>query len=150
MWNIAEHFKVRLGGVTFIDVPNLVDYKGSPLFTLKRHDDTGYLGIYFEIYDERGKRVASVKRNEIYFGDKDAYQIVGSSTTYELSERKSGVAICTIKRYEAAHPVDLDVSVRLYTPSGFLFNATPEGTNLGNAVISGSTITGGTIGIAVR
>jgi hypothetical protein len=91
-----------------------------------------------------------VKRNEIYYGDKTAYRIDGSASRYIFSERASGRVICDIKRYEAALPAELDVSVHLYTPSGFLFDATPEQTNLpGGNVVRDCTFSGGGIGIAI-
>ncbi len=139
MWEIENHFKVRIGGSIYIDTPNIVTYKGESLFTLKRHDENGYLGIYFEIYNSAGKHIASVKRSEIYSGDKEAYQIDGSLNRYVFSERASGKVICDIKKREAAHPAELDVSVQLYSPSGFLFNATPEQTNIGGMVVRGGT-----------
>ena len=150
MWEVEAKFKVRLGGNTYINTPIVVAYRGESLFTFKRHDENGYLGIYFEIYDASGNHVASVKRNEIYFGDKTAYKIDGSMTHYTFSERASGRVLCDIKRYEAAHPAELDVSVSLYTPSGFLFDATPDQTNLpGGSVISGCTFEGMAIAIGI-
>ena len=149
MWEIEDKFKVRIGGNTYIDTPNIIVYKGQSLFALKRHSENGYLGIYFEIYDANGKHVASVKRNEIYFGDKNAYTIEGSMDRYILTERSSGRVVCDIKRRTAAHPAELDVSAQLYTPNGFLFNATPEKTNLGGIVMSGNTIIGCGAGIVI-
>src|SRR5258706_2803009 len=131
MWEVETRFTVRLGGNTYINTPVLVAYKGESLFTVKRHDETGYLGIYFEIYDVNGKHIASVKRNEIYSGDKDKYTIEGSINRYIFRERESGRVLCDIRRREDAHPAELDVSVQLYTPSGFLFEANPDQTNLG-------------------
>lgn len=150
MWEVEDRFKVRLGGNTYINVESLVDYKGESLFTLKRHDDNGYLGIYFNIYDASGNRVASVRRNEIYADDKDAYELTTSMTRYTLTERASGRVICDIKRYEEAHPAELDVSVHMYTPSGFLFEAGPNQTNLGGITFAGNTTIGGRVGIEVR
>ena len=125
-------------------------FKGESLFTLKRHDDTRYLGIYFDIYDAQGQKIAGVKRNEVYFGDKTTYQIDGTSTRYVFSERSSGKIIYDIKRYEAAHPAELDVSVSLYTPTGFLFEANPDFTNLpGGAALMGNVFGGTPVGISV-
>ena len=150
MWSVEKEFKVKLGGNFYVDTPVLVAFKGESLFTLKRHDENGYLGIYFEILDKFGAKIASVKRNEIYFGDKSAYQIDGSANRYVLSERESGRVICDIKRREDAHPSELDVSVRLYLPNGFLFDATPEQTNLpGRNIIRGCTITNCAVGIGI-
>ena len=139
MWEVEDHFKVRIGGNTYIDTPDIVVYKGQSLFTLKRHAENDYLGIYFEIYDAAGKHIASVKRNEIYYGDKDAYVIDGSMNRYVFSERASGRVICDIKKREDAHPAELHVSVQLYMPDGFLFNATPDDTNLGGITARGNT-----------
>lgn len=150
MFQIEKHFVVRLGGNFYINVPTLVAFKGEPLFTVRRHDENDYLGIYFEIYDSKGKHIASVKRNEIYYGDKSAYQIDGSMNRYIFSERESGRVICDIKKREAAHPAELDVSVHLHTSSGFLFDATPDQTNLpGLNTYSGNVIEGMAIGINI-
>ncbi len=83
--------------------------------------------------------IASVKRNEIYSGNKEANQINGSLNSLTFTERASGRVICEIKKREDAHPAEIDVSVQLYTPSGFLFNATPEQTNLGGIIMRGCT-----------
>ncbi len=135
MWKVEKRFHVRLGGNTYVNVPNLISYKGQPLFTFKRHEETEYLGIYFDIYDAQGRHSAAVKRNEIYFGDKDKYKIDGSHNRYIFSERDSNRVICDIKKREDAHPAELEVAVNLYTPSGFFLEATPEQTNLGGIVM---------------
>lgn len=150
MWEVEDRFVVRLGGNTYINVANLVDYNGTALFTFKRHDETAYLGVYFDIYDANGKRIAAVKRNEIYYGDKAAYQIDGSMNRYVFSDKASGEVLCDIKKREDAHPAELDVSVRLYTPSGWLFNASPDETNLGGITLRGNVIQNCMIGISVH
>ena len=65
MWLVEKNFKVKIGGNTYINVGTLITYKGKSLFTVKRHDDNGYLGIYFDIYNQNKEHVASIKRNEI-------------------------------------------------------------------------------------
>jgi hypothetical protein len=151
MWTVENHFKVRLGGNTYIDVGNLVVYKGQTLFTLKRHEDNGQLGIYFELYDSKGNHVASVKRNQIYqpVQQKELYSISGSAEEYSLREVATGEVVCKIRKRPTT-PVELEVSVRLYTPDGFLFNATPASTNLGGIVLVGNTFVGGSIGINIE
>ncbi len=141
MWTVEDHFKVIIGGNTYIDVPNLVVYKGQTLFTLKRHDENGELGIYFELYNAKGRHVASVKRNQIYMtgGQKELYSVEGSTDGYALRERETGRVVCQICR-KPATPVELEVSVQLYTPDGFLFDATPTSTNLGGIVMEGNVI----------
>jgi hypothetical protein len=149
MWQIENSFRVRLGGNTYINVQNLVEYKGTPLFTLKRHDDNGQLGIYFEIYDSAGQHIASVKRNQIYIADKGLYTVDGTANRYQVIEKVSGRVLCDIKRGQDAAPAELEVSVELYTPDGFLFKASPEETNVGGIRMINNTIMGCRTGIAI-
>ena len=151
MWEVAERFRVRVGSVTYTNVPNLIVFRGESLFTLKRHED-GYLGIYFDIYSADGDRVAAVRRNEVYLGDQDAYQVDGSANRYVVTERASGRVLCDLRKREDAQPVELDLSVHLYTPSGFLFDATPERTNLPaqGIVFQGGAITDCANGIVIE
>jgi hypothetical protein len=148
MWQVEDHYHVKIGSNTYIDNKILIAFRGVSLFNLRRHDD-GYLGIDFDIYDQAGKRLATVRRNEIYFGDKDAYQIDGSANRYVLTEKATGRIICDIRRREDAQPAELELSVHLYTPSGFLFDATPEQTNLGGMVMRNCVFEGNNIGIAI-
>jgi hypothetical protein len=149
MWTIENHFRVILGGNTYIDVPRLVVYKGKALFTLKRHEN-GELGIDFELHDANGTHVASVKHNQIYStaGQKETYSLEGSADAYVLREKTTGQAVCEIRRRPVT-PIELEVSVRLYTPDGFLFDATPASTNLGGIRLMGNTIVGCANGITI-
>lgn len=151
MWEVEDRFVVRLGSNTYINCGSLVSFRGAPLFTLKRHDD-GYLGIYFDIYNPEGHKIATVKRNEIYYGgkDKDRYRIDASLNRITFTDTKTDTVICDIKKREDARPAELDVSVRLYTPTGFLFDATPDQTNLGGTSIRNSSFTDCGIGIAIE
>lgn len=151
MWTIEDHFKVIIGGNTYIDVPNLVVYKEQTLFTLKRSDDNGQLGIYFELYNAKGTHVASVKRNQIYPtpGQRDLYSIEGSQDVYVLRENATAQIACRICR-KPTTPVELEVSVRLYTPDGFLFDATPTSTSVGRTVFEGCVIRSCAIGINIE
>lgn len=36
MWTVEDRFSVKLGGNTYINTPNLVVYKGEPLFRMYR------------------------------------------------------------------------------------------------------------------
>ena len=117
MWSVPKHFKIRLGGATFIDTPVLVEHYGTPLVTVKRHDN-GDLGIYFDIYNEHGEKLAVVKRNEIYTakGKKEDYRIDGSADRLTFTEITTGHVLCDIRKREEAGDVELDVTMRLYTP----------------------------------
>lgn len=150
MWTIEDKFKVKLGGNYYIDTPNLIEYKGEPLFELKRADNTGLLGISFNIYNEAGSKIAAVKEGRIYQGDKDAYSVEIGADRYTLTDRGTDRVICDIKKRAMAHPAELDVSVTLYTKDGFLIEATPEQTNLGGIVMRGNTMSGCRVGIGIN
>ena len=148
MWLDEAEFRVVIGGNTYINVPSVVAYKGERLFGLKR-EENGELGIYFEIHDAQGNKVGSVKRNEIYVADKSLYAIEGTADTYVLKERSSGNIICEIKKRMAAVPAELEVAVRLYTPDGFLFEATPTRTNIGGVQLQGNVFRNCAVGIGI-
>ncbi len=149
MWQVENNFRVRLGGNTYVNVENLVEYDGVPLFSLRRHEN-GYLGIDFNIFDATGKKVASVKRNEIYPGERQTYELQGDADRYALLNKETGRVICEIKKRSAAVPAELDVTVQLYTPDGFLFAATPEATNLPNVTVKNNVFENVPIGISIN
>lgn len=151
MWAVAEDYRVRIGGNTFIKTGTLIVAHGSPLLTLKRHEDNGYLGIYFEIFNEHGQKLASVKRNQIYPGSVSAaYRIDGTADRVTFSERATGLALCDIRKRDSAG-YELDVSARLYTSRGVLVDATPDGTNLGGTVkITGCTFSNNRCAINIQ
>jgi hypothetical protein len=150
MWKIEPKAKVKLGGNYYIDVEHLVDYRGTSLFTVKRRESDGLLGIDFDVYDPKGKKVATVRRGTIVDGDADAYEITHDAHHYTVTEKKSGRVVCDIRRREHAKDAEIEVAVDLYTPDGFHFQATPEQTNIGGAQISGCTTANCTVGIAIR
>lgn len=149
-FQVTDKFRVRLGGNTYIDVGTLVAYRGQRLFDLKRHED-GYLGIYFDLYDAQGVKIATVKRNELYFtraADRERYEEFGSSDSYLLRDKSTGIPLVEIRKRGAAQPNELEVSVRLYTPDGTLFDATPTSTNLGGVTLIDNVFIGLAVGIA--
>jgi hypothetical protein len=131
MWQMEDTFKVKIGGNYYINTPNIVSFKGTPLFTLKRRENDWLLGIDFDIYDKNGARVATVRHGNVVQGNEEDYEIKRLADHYIVTERKTKRVICDIrKRGEAEEGVELEVAVKLYTPSGFLFEATPTHTNL--------------------
>lgn len=153
MWLNEKQFRIRLGGNTYVDVPDLVVYKGKTLFTLKRHDGNGELGIYFEIYNSSGQHVASVRRNQIYQPDrqKESYRVDGSADECSLADMDTGDTLCRVRRIRGiqASPIELEVWVHLYTPDGFLFDATPTSTNLRGLVMTGNVFVNCSTGITI-
>ena len=150
MWSVPQSFKVKLGGNYYIDCGSLIDFSGSPLFTLKRREEDGLLGIDFDIYDATKKKIATVRRGTIVDGDRTAYDFVHGAHHYQVKDKKDGRVICDIKRAGQSEDSELEVSVDLFTPSGFHLIAGPNATNIGGIVISGNTSVKCGVGISVN
>ena len=140
MWSVPQSFKVKLGGNYYIDCDSLIDFGGMPLFTLKRREEDGLLGIDFDIYDSQKAKVATVRRGTIVDGDRDGYEIRHAPNHYTVREKKSGRLICDIKRRDKSPDAELEVSIDMFTPSGFHLLAGPQATNIGGNVFVGCTM----------
>ena len=149
MWNVENTFKVRLGGNVYVNVKTLIEYNGECLFTLKRSENDGLLGIDFDIYNKDGDRVATVRHGNVVQGDRSCYDVYEGNHHYKVTEKASGRIICDIKGRGKAENVELDLAVELYTKDGFLFKADPDQTNVSGMRISGNTIVGAETGIRV-
>lgn len=139
MWKVAKDFSVKLGGMTYINVPNLVVYKGQSLFRIRRSESDGMLGIDFDVFDDKKNRVATIRKGIVVQGDAKNYDIKTGHEEYSVTERATGRLIASVKR-RGVEGAELDVSVRLYMPDGFLFDATPTKTNVGDIAMVGGVI----------
>jgi len=149
MWHVENEFKVVIGGNTYINTPNIIVYKGTSLFTVRRSDD-GLLGIDFDVFNKQGNRIATIKKGVIVQGNQDEYIITTGMDRYTLTEKKTNTVICDIKKRTQSANAELEISVKLYTPDGFFIDATPTGTNLpGNTMLKGCTFTSCGAGIAI-
>ncbi len=152
-WQVDRSFRVVLGGNTFVDTPNLVEYDGESLFSLERNDESGYLAVSFKIYDESKAKIATIGRNRVFMNKKyrgpKTFAIEGGVHDWVLREKPSDSLICAIKQKEAASPAELDLSVNLYTPDGLFFSATPDSINLGGLKMTGNVLVGCRAGIVI-
>lgn len=149
MWNLEKEFSVKLGGNTYINTPNLVVYKGEPLFKIYRSDSDGILGIDFDVFDSTGNRVATIRKGIVVQGDKDNYDIETGHEEYKVTEKSSNRLIASVKR-RGVESAELEVSVHLYTPDGFLVDATPTQTNIAGNVMKGCVFEDCGAGIAIN
>jgi hypothetical protein len=149
MWNVDRNCKVKLGGNYYINVERLVDYKGSSLFTVRRRDSDGLLGIDFDVYDAKGQKAATVRHGNVVAGDAQNYDISHDPHHYTVKEKSSGRTICDIRRQDAAEDADIEVAVDLFTPEGFHFQASPDKTNIGGIQMSGNIIDTCQVGIKI-
>jgi hypothetical protein len=147
MWLKDKEFSVKLGGNQFIDTPNLIQYRDTPLFTLYREED-GTLAIDFDIHDSKGARVATVRKNNVYGQNSAAYISEGTADSYTLKDKQSGALIVDIRRGLAAE-TELDISVITFLPDGRLLNLSPDGSNIAGNVFSGVAMKGLPVGIQI-
>lgn len=126
---VQEHFVVRLGGRDYCDTPNLVVYKGEPLLTLSRSDDDE-LQVEAEVFDAEGRRKAKVRGTTLVEGDPDAVDVRSTDSSYVIRDRSNDRVICEIRRRAGQQKMDLDVSLLMHTPDGFLIHANPAQSNV--------------------
>jgi hypothetical protein len=153
MWYAEGEFTVTIGTVTFVNVRDILVYGGESVFSIKRSERDGLLGIGFDIRSENGAKIAVVRNGNIYEGDKDKYAVDAKRDRYTLTEKSTGRVICDIRKRAEAKGVELDLSFELYMKDGVLFRATPAELSLdGRAaklMMSNCTIRGFTQGIVV-
>jgi hypothetical protein len=149
MWYNEDNFSVVIGGNKYVNVPNILVYKGDPIFRITRAERTDQLGIDFDIFDSKRNKIAIVKNGRIYKGDKERYQVDIKADQYTLTDKSNNSIICDIKKRSAAGSSELDVNVHLYMKDGFLFEASPEKTNIGGVTLKGNTIMNCANGIVI-
>jgi hypothetical protein len=147
MWEIEKNFKVKIGGNYFINCNSLISYDDKPLFTLKRRDSDGRLGIDFDIYDKCGKKVATVRRGNVVQGDVNAYEMRHLADCHKIIEKETGRIVAQIDK--SPSDADLAVSVSMYLPNGFLLQANPDSINIGSLTADGNVFDGCKTGIAI-
>ena len=148
MWLQEGEFHVRLGGNTYINCHTLIAFNDESLFTLSRQED-GTLGIDFQVFDSSGNKVASIKKNNVYLGDKEAYETGGGPDDTYLRVKATGRILAHVKKRQESAPAELDVSLSTYLPDGRPLELDQFGTNLGGVHMTGSTISNCSVGIAI-
>lgn len=139
-WKVPEHFKVMIGGNTYIDCPTIIDYRGSSVFELLRSETDGFLGINFDVYAKYGSKLATVRNGQFVGDTPGGYRIDGSADHYSLVEIATGRQVCDIKfRLKAPDDAELDVSAQMYMPDGALVSFNPQETNLPGIKMIGCT-----------
>lgn len=139
MWEVENNFIVKVGSNTYINVPEIIVYDNEPLFKIVRADNTRLLGVDFDIYDENGDKVATIRRGMIVQGDTDNYIIRKDYDHFTIKEISSGRMICEILKRDKAGDAELELNVHMYTKDGFLLKATPSGTNAKNVIMQNCT-----------
>lgn len=127
---VQKDFVIRIGGNEFAETPHLLASKGKPLVTVGRDDDSEELTVALDVYDEKGRKKATIRNDKLVKGSAKVFEIRTTENSYTVYDHKHERTICKIRRRGKAQEMDLDVSLLLHTPEGFLVHANPEQTNL--------------------
>lgn len=127
---IQKHFVVRLGGNDYADTPNLIVCKGEPILKVTS-DENNELKVEIDIFDAQGHRRARVRDTTLVEGDPEAVDIRSTESNYLIRDRSNDRVVCEIRRRAGQQKMDLDVSVLMHTPDGFLIHANPAQSNIG-------------------
>lgn len=127
---VQKDFVFRVGGNDFTETPTLLASKGEPIVTVGRDDDSEELTVVLDIYDAKGRKCASVRGDRLVKGSAKAYEVRNTDNSFTVYDRKQERVVCEIRRRGDAQEMDLDVSLLMHTPEGFLVHANPEQTNL--------------------
>lgn len=147
MWKIEKNFKAKIGGNYFTNCESLISYHDKLLFAVKRRESDGRLGIDFDVFDQNGKKVATVRHGNIVEGDISAYEITHGADCHKVVEKTTGRIIVQIDK--KPQDADIAVSVNMYLPDGFLLQATPDSINIGSSKMVGNIFAGCKTGIAI-
>jgi hypothetical protein len=126
---VHENFIVRLGGNDYLDTPNLIVYKGEPILKVTRDESNDELQVEAEIFDAQGRCKAHVRGTKLLKGDPDAVDIRSTENNYTIRDRSNDRVVCEIRRRAGQQKMDLDVSVLMHMPDGFLIHANPAQSN---------------------
>src|SRR5690606_12622252 len=127
---VQEHFIVRLGGNDYLDTPNLVAYKGEPILKVTRDQNSDELAVEAEIFDSNGRCKAVVHGTELVRGDPESVEIRSTANNYSIRDRETDRVVCEIRRRASKQKMDLDISLLMHTPDGFLIHANPAQCNV--------------------
>src|SRR5579883_66592 len=130
--------------------PTSLMYNGEPLFTVRRRDEDGDLAIDCDVYASDGEKIASIRRNNGYPGDKAKYTVDRTDTQITLKNSESGEVLVTIKKHGEALPAELNVSVRTYLPDGRLLDAGPDSCTLPGLFMAGNHFEDCPVGVAIH
>ncbi len=148
MWEIPKNFKIKLAGNYFINCGSLISFENQPVFRkIERRDTDGKLGLDFDVYDDMGKKIATIRRGNVVQGDTQAYEMRHLADCDKVIEKSTGRIIVEIDKKPS--DADIAVSVNMHLKNGFLLKATPDSINVGSLQIIGSIFSDLNTGIAI-
>lgn len=146
VWEQANQYCAKLGGVIYRNVPQPVTMNGEAVISLHRHSETGLLAPSFELYKQDGASIASIEYGELILHCEDEFVCISAVSRFAVLERASGRVWCDV-RYAPWPEYELDCAVILFSTSGYPILLHPDRSKFGTANennppnISGLTLT---------
>ena len=148
MWEIPKNFKIKIGGNYFINCKSLISFNNQPVFRrIERRDTDGRLGLDFDVYDDKGQKIATIRRGNVVQGDTQAYEMKHLADCDKVIEKTTGRIIAEINKKPS--DADIAVSVNMYLQNGFLLEVTPDSINVGSSQMIGNIFSNCNTGIAI-
>lgn len=148
-WIIESEYVIKLGGNYFQNCEHILTYDDEPVFTIKRRENDSRLGVDFEIRDEQGHRVATVRGGNVVQRDVNAYDVHHGAERQRMTEKTTGRVVYEIDKCPDERHVELALTVTMYLPDGFLLKADPDKINVAGMLVTGNVIRGCWAGIAI-
>jgi len=131
----------KIGDNYYLNCKHIITFKGQDVFTIKTTDESE-IKINFDVFNEKGNKVATVEDSKLKEGNAELYIIKSTALEYSFIEKASSRIICYVKKVEneETNKCELQIWADMYMPSGFYFQCTPETTNVATLnMITGST-----------
>lgn len=128
---VPENFRTRIAGNIYENTPDLLVCDEQTILRVEREARSGRLKVRLAIFDEDGRRKATVENDKVTNGRKKAYSVSMTHSSFSVHENSTGRTVCHLQRCAPARRMDIDAFVMTHSPDGFLIHASPVQTNLG-------------------
>jgi len=120
---------VKLGGSRYVNCENMIVFKSKTVLTIDNWDDK-LISINYNIYSPSGVTLAIIEKGKIKQGNPDLFQLIYDNSEYLLIKKSSQKVICHVKKEMEDGKCEYLMWGNLHMPDGFLFQFTPEQTNV--------------------
>ncbi len=121
----------KIGDNYYLNCKHIITFKDQDIFTIKNADESE-IKINFDVFNEKGEKVAAVEDSKLVEGDPELYIIKSTALEYSFIEKAANRIICYVKKVQndKTNKCELQIWADMYMPSGFYFQCTPETTNV--------------------
>ena len=115
--------EVNIGSNVFINTTGVLAVQGKDQISLEWGDENDQLLLTMDVYDDKGKHVAKLRRNAWAFNDKNRFNITTYPGSLKLQDKQTD-ALLVEARVVGAGKIEIPHG-RFYTHKGHLLEITP-------------------------